>query len=172
MLTLSTALLTVPSAPLRPTPPAPSVFLFLTPTSIQLCVWVVLFSLAQDSVHRPQLLKTERRGEADSNRGPSAYQPNALPLGQTGSLGTINISSATVLTLGNKVVLLLWLNFLWWGGSKKRRGEWKKWKTRLRFEDLCLPCLSCSCMFFPWCIQSHVNKQCLQIQYFELFTVY
>ena len=28
---------------------------------------------------------TERRAEADSNRGPSAYQPNALPLGQTGS---------------------------------------------------------------------------------------
>ena len=28
----------------------------------------------------------ERRAEADSNRGPSAYQPNALPPGQTGSL--------------------------------------------------------------------------------------
>ena len=28
----------------------------------------------------------ERRAEANSNRGPSAYQPNALPLGQTGSL--------------------------------------------------------------------------------------
>ena len=27
----------------------------------------------------------EQRAEADSNRGPSAYQPNALPLGQTGS---------------------------------------------------------------------------------------
>ena len=29
--------------------------------------------------------RRERRAEADSNRGPSAYQPNALPLGQTGS---------------------------------------------------------------------------------------
>ena len=28
----------------------------------------------------------ERRAKADSNRGSSAYQPNALPLGQTGSL--------------------------------------------------------------------------------------
>ena len=28
----------------------------------------------------------ERRAEAVSNRGPSAYEPNALPLGQTGSL--------------------------------------------------------------------------------------
>ena len=27
----------------------------------------------------------ERRAEAESNRGPSAYQPNALPLSQTGS---------------------------------------------------------------------------------------
>ena len=27
----------------------------------------------------------ERRAEVDSNRGPSSYQPNALPLGQTGS---------------------------------------------------------------------------------------
>ena len=29
--------------------------------------------------------RSERRAEADSNRGPSAYQANALPLGQTGS---------------------------------------------------------------------------------------
>ena len=29
--------------------------------------------------------ETERRTEADLNRGPSAYQHNALPLGQTGS---------------------------------------------------------------------------------------
>ena len=33
------------------------------------------------------LFEEERRAEAVSNRGPSAYQPNALPLGQTGSLG-------------------------------------------------------------------------------------
>ena len=29
--------------------------------------------------------RRERRIEAVSNRGPPAYQPNALPLGQTGS---------------------------------------------------------------------------------------
>ena len=28
---------------------------------------------------------SERRAEADSNRGPSAYQPTALPVSQTGS---------------------------------------------------------------------------------------
>ena len=37
------------------------------------------------SVHKPQPFWRERRAEAVLNRGPSAYQPNALPLGQTGS---------------------------------------------------------------------------------------
>ena len=31
------------------------------------------------------LFRRERRAEAVPNRGPSAYHPNALPLGQTGS---------------------------------------------------------------------------------------
>ena len=48
---------------------------------------------SRESVHRPQLLKRkenrrERRTEADSNRSRPAYQPNALPLGQTGSPST------------------------------------------------------------------------------------
>ena len=34
---------------------------------------------------KPQLFWRERRPEAVSNRGPSASQPNALPLDQTGS---------------------------------------------------------------------------------------
>ena len=33
----------------------------------------------------------ERRAEAVSNRGPSAYQPTALPLGQTGSLRVVAV---------------------------------------------------------------------------------
>ena len=37
------------------------------------------------TVHKPQPFWWERRAEAVSNRGPSAYQPNVLPLGQTGS---------------------------------------------------------------------------------------
>ena len=40
---------------------------------------------SQDSVHKPQPFWRGRRAEAVSNRGPSAYQPNALPLEQTGS---------------------------------------------------------------------------------------
>ena len=38
----------------------------------------------------------ERRAEADSNRGPSAYQPNALPLGQTGSLALTTLTRANI----------------------------------------------------------------------------
>ena len=40
---------------------------------------------SQDSVHKPQPFWRERKAEAVSNRGPSASQPNTLPLGQTGS---------------------------------------------------------------------------------------
>ena len=36
-----------------------------------------------------QPFRRERRAEAVSIRGPSAYQPNALPLGQTGSPDTL-----------------------------------------------------------------------------------
>ena len=37
------------------------------------------------TVPRDHNFWSERRAEADSNWGPSAYQPNALPLGQTSS---------------------------------------------------------------------------------------
>ena len=40
----------------------------------------------------------ERRAETVSNRGLSAYQPNALPLGQTGSLAEALIPAAFSLT--------------------------------------------------------------------------
>ena len=40
---------------------------------------------SQDSIHKLQPFWRERRTEAESSRGPSAYQPNALPPGQTGS---------------------------------------------------------------------------------------
>ena len=50
--------------------------------------------IVRDKVKRqsPQTTTFEekRRAEADSNRGPSAYQPNALPLGQSASLPTLN----------------------------------------------------------------------------------
>ena len=47
----------------------------------------VLFSVkckVTKTFHNPELLKREERAEEESNRGP-ACQPNALPLGQTGS---------------------------------------------------------------------------------------
>ena len=37
------------------------------------------------TVHKPQSFWREGTAEAVSNRGPSAYHPNAFPLGQTGS---------------------------------------------------------------------------------------
>ena len=40
----------------------------------------------------------ERRAEAVSNRGPSAYQPNALPLGQTGSPRFSSISLSFIVS--------------------------------------------------------------------------
>ena len=50
----------------------------------------------------------EKRAEADSNRGPSAYQPNVLPLGQTGSPSSTHMhtnqcrpTSAPPVTRGN-----------------------------------------------------------------------
>ena len=45
----------------------------------------------------------ERTAEADSNRGPSAYRPNALPLGQTGSLFFF---------------FFFFLSFFFWGGGE------------------------------------------------------
>ena len=43
----------------------------------------------RSGVHKPQPLWGERRAKAGLSPGPSAYQPNALPLGQTGSLLTV-----------------------------------------------------------------------------------
>ena len=66
----------------------------------------------------------ERRAEADSNRGPSAYQPNnALPLGQAGSQGAGNLQllfySSTLIHLVLNVTcidqLCLLSAFLWCG---------------------------------------------------------
>ena len=43
-----------------------------------------MFHNCEEQSHKTRTFE-EKRAEADSNRGPSAYQPNALPLGQTGS---------------------------------------------------------------------------------------
>ena len=57
--------------------------------------WAAMRAILMFHICEGQIQKTvsaddnfwrERTAEADSNRGPSAYQPNALPLGQTGSL--------------------------------------------------------------------------------------
>ena len=44
----------------------------------------IVWAKSQDSVHKPQFLK-RKESRSGSNRGPSAYQPSALPLSHTGS---------------------------------------------------------------------------------------
>ena len=70
------------------------VFLYTVPTFVipfHSLEYDVLPLCHKDSLHAPQLLKREaRRAEAESNRSPSVYQPNALPLGQNGSPGVVD----------------------------------------------------------------------------------
>ena len=47
---------------------------------------IVRDKLSHKTVSTNHNFRRERRAEAVLNRGPSAYQPTALPLGQTGSL--------------------------------------------------------------------------------------
>ena len=49
--------------------------------------------------------EVKRRAEADSSRGPSAYQPNALPLGQTGC--TVGKLVASVLLASTETIRLI-----------------------------------------------------------------
>ena len=58
---------------------------------------------SQDSVHKPQPFWRERRAKAESNQGPSAYQPNALPLGQTGSVTDNHLSLSNACTFYNDI---------------------------------------------------------------------
>ena len=50
---------------------------------------ILMFHYCEGQSHKTvsttTTFKEKRRAKADSNRGPSAYQPNALPQGQTGS---------------------------------------------------------------------------------------
>ena len=50
---------------------------------------IVRDKVISKTVHKPQPSWRERRAETESSRGPSAYQPNALPLGQTDSLASL-----------------------------------------------------------------------------------
>ena len=58
----------------------------------------------------------ERRAEEDSNRGPSAYQPKALPLGQTGSrsrkICLLPVIVVKVTEVERSAVYRLWLSRL------------------------------------------------------------
>ena len=60
-------------------------------------VSTIVWAKSKDSVHKPPFLK-RKESRSGSNRGPSAYQPSALPLGHTGSheVDNNNVSSAAL----------------------------------------------------------------------------
>ena len=53
-------------------------------------VSLIVLAKSQDSVHKPQFSK-RKESRSGSNRGPSVYQPSALPLGHTGSPSRLQI---------------------------------------------------------------------------------
>ena len=67
---------------------------------------------ARDKVTRQCLQTTtflkRKESEAESSPGPSAYLPNVLPLGQTGSLKNIHFVSRL-----NLAVMVVWADFLY-----------------------------------------------------------
>ena len=65
--------------------------------------------------------RRERRAEAESNRGPSAYQPNAFPLGQTGSLTRAARRCPVFVWLSVRQWMGLMARILWrYGGASRR----------------------------------------------------
>ena len=60
---------------------------------------IVRDKVTNETVSTDHSFWRERRAEGDSNRGPSAYQPNALPLGQTGSQSLCPTGGVSVLCI-------------------------------------------------------------------------
>ena len=69
--------------------------------SISLTVW----AKSRDGVHKPQFLK-RKESRSGSNRGPSAYQPSALPLGHTGSYPVLSSRGIEIDSKACAVVIL------------------------------------------------------------------
>ena len=74
---------------------------------------------SQDSVHRPQFLKRkENHVDSKSNQGPSAYQPNAVPLGQTQCFDFYSLKCGSCILLVLPHMEPVWL---WQTGSQRYR---------------------------------------------------
>ena len=77
---------------------------------------------SQGSVHKSQPFWREWTAEPESSRSPFAYQPNALPPGQTGSrldpdnddVGLKVLSLGWLLLTGFRLCWLLLTGFRWW----------------------------------------------------------
>ena len=83
-------------------------------------VSLIVQAKSQDGVHKPQILKNRKKeSRSGSNRGPSAHQPSALPLGHTGSSlrvplkYTAKLSDLTVHPPRGKVTYLLTYLLFW-----------------------------------------------------------
>ena len=69
----------------------------------------------------PQTTTTRERGaEAVSNQGPSAYQPNALPLSQTGSHGSLSVEGSIYLDIEREG----WGRVVWEQERPRQRVGW------------------------------------------------
>ena len=82
-------------------------------------VSLIVWAKSQDSLHKPQFLK-RKDNRSGSNRGPSAYQPSALPLGHIGSqeTGVVGYTFYGVVPKG----LLTFLGSLYKEGAKTTPG--------------------------------------------------
>ena len=96
----------------------------------------------------------ERTAEADSNRGPSAYQPNALPLGQTGSQvpfraperGFSGASAASVLCCVGSRTAEHALFSTFFAGRVSVNGRCHVWPWLCEFSGVALGCFTLSCL--------------------------
>ena len=86
----------------------------------------------------------ERRAEAVSNRGSSAYQPTALPLGQTGSLTGQTDDCGSYLSLGHFTAFHeMWKREHW--SARKTCQPWRLWLQRILNNDTSAYCINAWC---------------------------
>ena len=123
----------------------------------------------------------ERRAEVESNRGPSAYQPNALPLDQSGS----RLFPMHALRGGGWVLVAgvsEWhdVRVTWWQPvvgliSSLSRLKPLPWHLHVAFiAQSVISCLTCLWSFFVWvsecvCVCA---RACVRVCMFYLFLIF
>ena len=107
---------------------------------------ILMFHNCEGQSHRTMStdhnFRRERRAEADSNRGPPAYQPNALPLGQTGSQSNTMVLCHLLYYAYQRAHMFS--DCLFGGGGEEqiqlsnghREFNWTRWRVGLNFSEL------------------------------------